>query len=152
MQISRTTLSIALGALSLATAMTAAAVTTQSFVLDNADAFFAGELEGTAVRSDGAVRVGAAIERVALENVPLAYSMARRGDAIFLGTGTGGVVYRIDGTKVKALANTGELLVSSLAFGRDGALYAGTLPNGRIYRIDPKSVDMIFVQPKHRVG
>ncbi len=118
---------------------TVAAVTTQSFVLDGADAFFEGELEGTAVRSDGAVRPGADTERVPLENVPLAYSMARRGGDVFIGTGTSGVVYKVSGKRVQELAQTGELLVTALAFGRDGALYAGTLPNGRIYRIDPKS-------------
>lgn len=123
----------------LATAGDVEAVTTESFVLDSADAFFEGELQGTAVHSDGSVRAGAAIEKVALDDVPLAYSIARRGNATFIGTGTSGVVYRVAGRKVEPLADTGELLVSSLAFGRDGALYAGTLPEGRIYRIDPKS-------------
>jgi sugar lactone lactonase YvrE len=139
MQTSKTTLSIALAGLVLATSVSVAAVTTKSFVLDSADSFFEGELEGTSVRSDGAVRPGAATERIALENVALAYSIARRGDNIFIGTGTSGAVYRVNGKKVEEIANTGELLVSSLAFGRDGALYAGTLPNGRIYRIEPKS-------------
>ncbi len=126
----------------LATSATVTAVTTESFVLDSADAFFQGELEGTAVRSDGVVEPGAATERVALEDVPLAYSIARRGAAIFIGTGTNGTVYRVNRKKVEQLASTGELLVSSLAFGRDGALYAGTLPNGAIFRIDPKSGTM----------
>lgn len=131
--------SIALAGALLATATVVNAVTTQSFVLDSADAFFQGELQGTAVHSDGSVRAGAATDSVPLDNVPLAYSIARRGNATFVGTGTNGVVYRVEGRKVKAFAETGELLVSSLAFGRDGALYAGTLPEGRIYRIDPKS-------------
>jgi sugar lactone lactonase YvrE len=142
MNISKTTIRIALVGLVLATAASVAAVTTQSFVLDSADAFFEGEFEGAAVRSDGSVRVGAATKRIELEHVPLAYSMAQRGSTTFIGTGTNGVVYRFDGKNVKVFANTGELLVSSLAFGRDGALYAGTLPNGRIYRIDPKSGTM----------
>lgn len=139
MQISEKILSIASAAALLGISATVAAVTTQSFVLDGADAFFEGELEGTAVRSDGAVRLGAATERVPLENVPLAYSMVRRKDDVFIGTGTSGTVYKVSGKKVQELAQTGELLVSALAFGRDGALYAGTLPNGRIYRIDLKS-------------
>ncbi|MEJ2370805.1 MAG: hypothetical protein P8Y07_08140, partial [Gemmatimonadales bacterium] len=100
MQTSRTTLSIALTGLVLATSASVAAVTTKSFVLDSADSFFEGELEGTAVRSDGAVRPGAATERIALENVALAYSVARRGDTVFVGTGTSGAVYRVKGKKV----------------------------------------------------
>jgi len=123
----------------LATSAEVGAVTTESFVLDSADAFFAGELEGAAVHSDGSVRAGAATDRTALQDVPVAYSMIQRGEATFIGTGTSGVVYRFDGKSAQVFANTGELLVASLAFGSDGALYAGTLPNGRIYRIDPKS-------------
>ena len=130
---------IAVATLALGTSAGVAAVTTNSFVLDGADSFFNGELDGTAVHSEGSVRLGAATERVELPNVPLAYSVARRGKTLFVGTGTNGVVYEVNGKKVKQLADTGELLVSSLAFGRDGALYAGTLPNGRVYRIEPKS-------------
>ena len=139
MNISKTTIRIGLAGLVLATSASVAAVTTQSFVLDSADAFFAGELEGAAVHSDGSVRAGAVTTRTGLDNVPLAYSVAQRGSAMFIGTGTNGVVYRFDGKNAKVFANTGELLVSSLAFGRDGALYAGTLPSGHIYRIDAKS-------------
>ncbi len=142
MNISKTTIRIALAGLVLATSATVAAGTTQSFVLDSADAFFEGELEGAAVHSDGSVQAGAVTTRTELENVPLAYSVAQRGSTTFIGTGTNGVVYRFDGKNAKPFANTGELLISSLAFGRDDALYAGTLPNGRIYRIDPKSGKM----------
>ena len=139
MNISKTTIRIVLASLVLATSASVAAVTTESFNLDSADAFLKGELEGTAVHSDGSVRAGAATKRTALENVPLAYSVAQHGSTRFIGTGTNGIVYKFDGKNTKAFANTGELLVASLAFGRDGALYAGTLPNGRIYRIEPKS-------------
>lgn len=139
MKMTKITSRLVPGALVLLAGASAAAVTTQSFLLDGADAFFEGELEGTAVHSDGSVRAGAATERTELTDVPLAYSMATRGSATFIGTGTNGVVYRIDGKKAEAYAKTGELLVSSLAFGGDGALYAGTLPNGRIYRIDTKT-------------
>jgi sugar lactone lactonase YvrE len=139
MKHSTTIIRITLASFVLASAASVAAVTTERFVLDGADAFFTGELEGTAVHSDGSVRLGAATERIELPNVPLAHSIARRGNSVFVGTGTSGIVYEINGKKVKALADTGELLVSSLAFGRDGALYAGTLPKGVIYRIDAKS-------------
>jgi sugar lactone lactonase YvrE len=142
MNISKTTIRFTLASLVLATSASVAAGTTQSFVLDNTDAFFEGELEGAAVHSNGSVRAGAITTRTELENVPLAYSVAQRGGATYIGTGTNGVVYRFDGKNVKAFADTGELLVSSLAFGRDRALYAGTLPNGRIYRIDAKSGKM----------
>ena len=145
----KTILQIASLGLFLASSATVAAVGTQSFVLDSAESFFKGELDGATVDSNGSVRAGAATERTALENVPLAYSVAQRRDATFIGTGTDGTVYRVDGKKTTAFAKTGELLVSSLAFGNDGALYAGTLPNGRIYRIDPKSgTTKLFSSPE----
>ena len=97
MNISKTTIRIALAGLVLATSATVAAGTTQSFVLDSADAFFEGELEGAAVHSDGSVQAGAVTARTELENVPLAYSVAQRGNTTFIGTGTNGVVYRFDG-------------------------------------------------------
>lgn len=128
--------------LTFAMAATVSAVGTRSFVLDSPDAFFDGELDGAAVHSDGSVRAGATADRLALENVPLAYSFVQRGGLVFIGTGTNGAIYRSDGKSSKELVNTGELLVASLAFGGDGALYAGTLPNGRIFRVDPKSGKM----------
>ena len=74
---------------------------TKSFVLDSADAFFEGELEGAAVHSDGSVRGGAVTERTELKNVPLAYSAVQRGGTTFIGTGTNGVVYRFDDGRVE---------------------------------------------------
>ncbi|MEM8607782.1 MAG: hypothetical protein AAGF92_11780 [Myxococcota bacterium] len=137
MKTTRTTLLVALSALILASSATA--VGTQHFTLDSAESFFGGELDGTAIHSDGSVRVGAATERDEIKDVPIAYSVIARGDDVFVGTGTEGVVYHYEKRKLKKKFATGELLVSSLAFGRDGALYAGTLPNGRIFRIDTKS-------------
>ena len=149
MKTPKISLTVALFALVSVSAVSVAAVTTNSFVLDSADAFIKGELEGTAVHSEGAVRTGAETERVPLENVPLAYSMARRGKATFLGTGTTGAIYKVEGKKVERFAETNELLVSALAFGRDGALYAGTLPNGRIYRVDPRTgATKLYTTPK----
>ena len=139
MKITNTTLSIALAGLLLAMSATVTAVTTKSFVLDSAKVFAEGELDGAAVHSDGSIRPGASTERIEIENVPLAYSVTRHRGATFIGTGTNGAVFKLDGKKVRHFADTGELLVSSLAIGNDGALYAGTVPNGRIYRIDTRS-------------
>ncbi|MDH3624419.1 MAG: WD40 repeat domain-containing protein [Myxococcales bacterium] len=139
MNISRTTIPIALAGLMIASSVTVAAVTTQHFTIDSAESFSTGELEGTAVHSDGAVRLGASKKRTELENVPIAYSVAERGNVVYVGTGTSGMVYRFDKMKPTKKYATGELLVSSLAFATDGTLYAGTLPNGRIFKINPKS-------------
>ncbi|MDH3199337.1 MAG: hypothetical protein OEM15_00425 [Myxococcales bacterium] len=139
MKTSRTTILIALAGLVIASSVTVAAVTTQHFTIDSAESFSTGELEGTAVHSDGSVRLGASKRRTELENVPIAYSVAQRGNVVYIGTGTGGMIFRFDGKKPTKKYATGELLVSSLAFATDGTLYAGTLPNGRIFKINPKT-------------
>jgi hypothetical protein len=149
MNTSRTTIFIVLASFAVFASATVAAVTTEHFELDNADAFFNGELEGTAVQSTGSVKLGASIERTEIADVPIAYSVLSRGDEVYVGTGTDGMVYQFKGKKLVKRFATGELLVASLAFGRDGALYAGTLPNGRIYRIVPgaKKIER-FAQPE----
>ncbi|MCZ6807480.1 MAG: hypothetical protein O7F08_11045 [Deltaproteobacteria bacterium] len=139
MNTSRTTVLIALVGLVIASSATVAAVTTQHFAIDSTEAFSSGELEGTAVHSDGSVRLGASMKRTEIENVPIAYSVAERGNQVYVGTGTSGMIYRFEGKKLKKKYATGELLVASLTFGSDGALYAGTLPNGRIFKIDPRT-------------
>ena len=137
MKTSKTTMLVAAAGFVAAIGGKVAAVTTEHFALDSTEAFFEGELEGTAVHSDGSVRLGAATRRTPLENVPIAYSVASRGDEVYVGTGTNGMIFRFERGKLKKKYATKELLVASLAFGPDGSLYAGTIPNGRIFKIAP---------------
>jgi len=131
---------VALGAF-LGTAP-AAAVSTRSFRLDTAEELAAGELEGTSARSDGTVVVGVSPRRVALPDVALAYAVVRGdGGRVFLGTGNEGKVLVVRGDRVDELAATEQLVVSSLALGPDGTLFAGTLPDGKIFAIDTAGGD-----------
>lgn len=111
------------------------AVSTRHFTLDDAASLSGGELEGTMVHSDGRVTVGVALARVELEGAALAYAVARDDDGtLYVATGDAGRIYRVRGDEVSTFAETGQLLVSSLAIAGD-TLYAGTLPEGRIFRI-----------------
>ena len=149
MKRSKINLAYALVSLVLVSSASVAAVTTQHFKLDRADAFFGGELEGTAVHSNGTVRVGAAVERREIKDVPIAYSVAKRGDDVYVGTGTNGVIYHFQNKKLKKKYATRELLVASLAFGPNGVLYAGTVPNGRVFKINPRTEKITrFATPK----
>ncbi len=115
----------------------ASAVSTRSFVLDDAASLAAGELHHVAVRSDGRVTASVELTRIAMpDDVPIVWSWARAGDALFVGTGDDGRIYRVRGESIELFAETHQLLVSSLAMGDSGVLYAGTLPEGRIYAID----------------
>ncbi len=123
--------------LGLTWANAAGAISTGRFVLDDAESLAAGELIRTTVRSDGRVETGAELSRIALpDDVPLVYSSARASDGtIYLGTGNDGRIFRVRGDRVEPFAQTGHLLVASLAIGDGGTLYAGTLPEGRVYTI-----------------
>lgn len=115
----------------------ATAVSTRSFVLDEVETLSAGELNGTAVSSNGVVTASAATRRHALSGVASAYCLARAADkSVFIGTGNNGKIFRLQGEELKLFAETGQLLVTSLVFDNSGTLYAGTLPRGKIFAFD----------------
>lgn len=127
----------------------AEAVATRSFELDDAASLAAGELQRTAVHSDGRVTTGVELRRIAMpEDVALVWSSAQGADGtIYLGTGNGGRVLRVRGDDVDVFAETGQLLVSAMVFGDGGMLYVGTLPEGRIFAIDPSGAIREFARP-----
>lgn len=115
----------------------AEAVSTRTFELDDATALAAGELHDVAVRSDGRVTPSVELTRVAMpDGVPIVWSWARVGDALYLGTGDDGRIYRVRGDAIELFAETHQLLVTALAAGDGGVLFAGTIPEGRIFAID----------------
>lgn len=120
-------------------ALTAHAVSTRSFVLDDQTEFAAGELARAAAFSDGTVRASVDVRRLPLTDTPIAWSLARATDGTtYIGTGNTGKVWRLRGEQLAVFAETGQLVVSSLALADDGTLYAGTLPAGKIYAIDTR--------------
>jgi outer membrane protein assembly factor BamB len=123
----------------------ALAVSTQSFVIDSADAFEKGKLEGAAVHGDGKLTRAVATTRIPLEGAALAYASAVGPDgAIYVGTGNRGTLYRVaarerdaQGAAPKPFARTDSALVSALLWvGK--TLYAGTLEQGKLLAIDEK--------------
>ena len=125
----------------------AQAVTTKKFVLDDAESLSEGELDGTSVHSSGYVTVGAQATRTGIPDTPLAYSLARANDkSFFVGTGTSGAIYKIDNGETTTYAETGQLLVTSLATGKKNTLYAATIPEARIYRITGKGKTRLHVK------
>jgi len=128
---------------------TSFAGTTQSFEIDDAASFAAGDLEAAAVFSEGSVAPSAAARRVALDDISLAYSMVRGADgSIFIGTGRSGKIYKFAGGKASLFASTQQLLVTSLALGKDGTLYAGTSPKGHIFKVDAAGTATKWVTPE----
>lgn len=114
--------------------------TTQVWVSTTFEDFGGGKGEGVLVTSDGRLRRGEAAKRVALGQVSMVFAAAEVGDAIFLGTGTAGEIWRYAGGKASKVASLpGAVLVTSFARGPGATLYAGTLPEGKIFALDTGS-------------
>ncbi len=130
------TLLVAAGA--LGPAAVASALSTTLWRVDTAEQLEQGELEQVTVSSLGEVRLGRSATRLPLKDVALVWSLVEDGDGtVYLGTGNDGVVLRLKGTEVEEVARLDALVVSALALGEGGALYAGTLPGGKVYRLEP---------------
>ncbi len=123
----------------MAFAIEGESVSTRSATLDTATELSAGVLDRVAVTSDGTVVLGEELDRVAPpEPVGSVWSLLDLGDgAVLAGTGVEGRVYRIENGRATRWAETGAVVVTSLARGEDGSIYAGTLPDGRVYRLVP---------------
>jgi len=130
-------------------AAVAHAVSTRLFSLDSASTLSAGKLDGTAVTSTGTVIAGVTTERLSLESVAVARCMVTAADGTsYVGTGNAGKIFRLKGDKLESFADTGEMMVASLALAADGGLYAGTLPKGKIFKIDTAGKPTLLVQPE----
>jgi hypothetical protein len=113
------------------------AVVTRTFTLDSQSELSAGVLDRVAVTADGQVVPGADIARVGLpEPVGSVWSILDLGDgSALVGTGVDGRVYRVQDGAATLYAQTDALVVTSLARGGDGAIYAATLPDGKLYQL-----------------
>lgn len=129
-------LGLGVGALAVTPAL---AVNTRTFSLDSASELSAGVLDRVSVSADGSVVLGVETERLsAPDTVGSVWALLDLGDeGVLAGTGVDGRIYRVRGRDVTLYAETGEVVVTSLARGADGAVYAGTLPEGKVFRVLP---------------
>jgi len=125
-------------ALAICVPSAALAVTTQKWALGPGDAFDKGKLEGAAVAPSGKVVRGMATTRVALEGPSVTFASIEAPDgALYIGTGTDGTIFRVEGGKVTAFAETDAALITSLSM-RGKTLLAGSVPGGRVLAIDER--------------
>ena len=115
--------------------------------------FAAGTLKNVAVTSLGDVRLSPSLQRVADTTESYIWAMLPDGHgALYLGTGDGGAVYKMDAAgKVSPFFQTKELEVTSLALDSSGNLYAGTAPHGIVFKIAPdgKGAKVFTAQEKY---
>ncbi len=115
--------------------------------------FEKGTPRGVAVLSDGTLETSAVARDLATTPAASVWSVAvdTRGNA-YLGTGSPAMVLKVtpDG-KITRLLETKDVSVQVVRMGPDGMLYAATLPNGKVYRLDPNGQDIKLNNAPHPV-
>ena len=121
----------------LAVAPSARAVGTRTFELNSLDELSGGDLKGTTVDSLGRVRAGFDLGALPLGEATSIWSALVQGDgSVLLGTGNTGKILRVNNGQVAPFAETAQLAVTSLVTGFNKNVFAGTIPNGRIVKLD----------------
>ena len=73
------------------------------------------------------------------------WGLAAREGAVYAGTGTKGVIYKVSGEgKAEGFFATGEMNVHAVAFDKEGNLYAATSPRGKLFRISPEGQGQVW--------
>jgi len=114
--------------------------------------FLKGKFEGISVSFDGYLSLSPKEEEIEgpAEDFYLSFLMTPDG-VIFLGTGHGGKIYRINPrAKPELYFQVPEMDIYCLALDRKGNLYAGTSPNGKIWKITAKDKGEVFFNPDEK--
>jgi hypothetical protein len=121
----------------LAVAPAARAVGTRTFELNSLDELSGGDLKGTTVDSLGRVRAGLDLGALPLGVATTIWSAIVQPDGgVLVGTGNTGKILRVNNGQVAPFADTGQLAVTSLVTGFNKTVFAGTIPNGRVVKIE----------------
>lgn len=125
-------------ALILLCASVAGASKTKIWVSGSAADFSAGTAHGVSSAPSGRLFLSRRGEKVAgLDDITILSVLEESDGTLVLGTGDDGkILVQRAGSPATLLAKVPETLVTALARGRDGSLFAGTSPNGRVYRIE----------------
>jgi len=117
--------------------LTAVAGGTRIWELAGSKELDKGELRQTAVSSRGEVALGLKATKVDLTEVGLVWSVVSgKGGKVYLGTGYDGKIFRLDGGKAVEIATTGQLVITALTVDKQGDLYAASLPDPVIWKVE----------------
>lgn len=123
----------------LAVSVFAHAQGTQLWKQSGFEDFEKGIPRGVAIGSDGTLATSPVADEVVTTSASYIWSAtADKSGNVYLGTGSPAMVLKIapDGKSTKLL-ETSDVSVQVVRVGPDGMIYAATLPNGKVYRIDP---------------
>ena len=114
------------------------AVGTRRFVLEGADSFSKGTLEGTSVDSWGKLVTGPQFDEIALPKAVTAWVMLKDKDgSLLVGSASEGTIYRAKkGEEAKSIGKVGGFGVSAGTYGKNGEPVFATFGEGSLYRIE----------------
>jgi hypothetical protein len=115
--------------------------------IEGTAAFLKGEIENLSLSSEGRLRLGDAVRTVADLEAPNAWCVSRGDDAVYVGTGNDGRVFRVEDGEARVLFDAEQLEVHAVAVGPDGRVYAATSPDGAVYAIDAHGASSSFFDP-----
>ena len=126
-------------ALAVAAALAAAEAASPVFWRVSTQAeFLAGEVENLSVDPAGRLVLGPRTDLVHEAVDPFAWSLAATGRDLWLGTGNGGRVVRVEADgQAATVFEAATVAVQALAAGEAGTVYAATSPNGRVVTLAP---------------
>lgn len=149
LSLARATAMLALVFAPLASSTDAGAVGTRTFVLDTLDKLSGGDLKGVAVSSDGAVRAGFTLGSAPIPGASASFSALALADgSTLIGTSPHGKVHRLVGDALSEFADTGALAVTSMVQAKNGTVYAATIPDGKIFKLQKGKAELFTTLPE----
>ena len=110
--------------------------------------FLAGETENLSVDAAGQLLLGPATDVVYESTAPFLWTVARDGDAVWVGSGSRGTLVRIDADGgAETVFEADELDIHAVAPGPDGSALVGTSPGGAVHRIDADGTATVVFDP-----
>jgi hypothetical protein len=126
------------------------AVQSASWEISNPEGWRKGEMQGAILSADGALTLGMTATKIALPSQPITdedtglWCHAALNETVYFGSAKG-VIYSLTqpDNKLNEVFKTGELLITSMV-AHKGEIYAGTILNGKIFKIDKSGKGILF--------
>jgi sugar lactone lactonase YvrE len=112
--------------------------------------FQQGKVMGCSIAQEGSITLAPAMKAVYSTDQVLVWSMVKDSQGnLFLGTGHGGKVFKVDlQNQGKLFYTAKELDVFALAVDAGNNLYVGTSPDGKVYKVAPDGSASEFFNPQ----
>ncbi len=110
-----------------------------------------GNARSVSVDANGTIRTAPKMAEVFNTGQQYVWSAVESDNAVYLGTGPEGKVFRTDQKGGgEMIADLAELNVTAMAAAKDGGLFAATAPDGKVYHIDRQKKVTVYFEPKEK--